>query len=86
MLLLMALLWADLTRLLPVGAVRDVEEDLEDLYDALRGVQGDGWCCRVQHTLILVLPLDLQAALQGGCEDRHTSLLEEQHHECESRT
>lgn len=78
------LIATDLTRLLPVGAVGDVKKDFEDLYDTLRGVQWDGWCCRVQHTFILVLPLDLQAALQSSCEDGHTSLLEEQHHVCES--
>lgn len=68
----------DLTRLLPVGAVGDVEEDFEDLYDPLRGFQRDGWCFWVQHTLILVLPLDPQTALQSCCENGHTSLLEEE--------
>lgn len=61
-----------------MGAVGDVEEDFEDLHDALRGFQRDGWCCRLQHTLILLLPLDLQAALQGCCEDENASLLEEE--------
>lgn len=69
----------NLTWLLPVGAVGDVEEDFEDLYDTLRGFQRDGRHSWAQHTLILLLPLNLQAALQGCSEDRYTALLEERH-------
>lgn len=63
LLLLTCLAFTDLARLLPVGAEGDVKEDFEDLYDALRGFQRDGWCCWVQRTLILVLPLNLKAAV-----------------------
>lgn len=65
-----------------MGAVRDIEENFEDLCDALRGFQRDGLCLWVQDALILVLPLHLQAALQGCCEDGNPSLLEE-NNQCE---
>lgn len=65
----------NLTGLLSVGAAGDVEEDFEDLYDPLRGLQRDGRHSRAQHTLELLLPLDLQAALHGRRQNRHASLL-----------
>ena len=73
-----SLTFTDLTWLLPVGAVGDVEEDFEDLCDPLRRFQRYGWCRGVQHTLILVLPLHLQAALQGCSKDGQASLLKEE--------
>lgn len=59
-----------------MGAVGEVKKNFKNLNDALRGVQRDRWSCRVQHTLVLILPLHLQAALQSSCEDGHTPLLQ----------
>lgn len=69
----------DLTWFLPVCAVGDIEEDFEDLYDALWGFQWDGECIWAQHTLILVLPLNLQAVFQSCSENGDPSLLAEPH-------
>lgn len=65
----------DLTGFLSVRAIGDVEEDFEDLYDPLRGLQWDGRCSRAEHTLKLLFPLDLQAALHGGRQNWHATLL-----------
>ena len=85
---LFPLLWCtDLAGLLSVAAVGDVKEDFQYLDDTLRGFQGDGTFRRLQGTLVLLLPLHLQAALQGRCEDGQPALLEETHKdEWESRT
>lgn len=72
----------DLTWFLPVCAVGDIEEDFEDLYDALWGFQWDGECIWAQHTLILVLPLNLQAVFQSCSENGDPSLLAEPHDVC----
>lgn len=74
-----------LTWLLPVDAVGDVEEDFEDLYDALRVLQRNRRSCRIQLTHILILPPNLQAVLQRSCEDGCTTLLEEENIEREDR-
>lgn len=77
------IMFTDLAWLLPVRAVGDIKEDFQYLYDTLRSFQRDGRCCRLQHTLILFLPLDLQAALQGCCEDGHPTLLEKWENKCD---
>lgn len=66
-----------------MDAVGDVEENFEDLYDTLRGLQRNrSW---IQLTLILILPPNLQAVLQSSGEDGGTTLLEEENTEREGK-